>query len=75
MCWLSDYEGLVEISHRRRKKKEGDEDDEWVFHLVYYKCFRRKENITELGGDYKEVGDWVVDVSIWLCGILGGSLF
>jgi len=25
---LSDYEGLVEISHRRRKKKEGDEDDE-----------------------------------------------
>jgi len=25
---LSDYEGLVEINHRRRKKKEGDEDEE-----------------------------------------------
>jgi len=28
MCRLSDYEGLVEINHRRRKKKEGDEDEE-----------------------------------------------
>jgi len=30
---LSDYEGLVEISHRRRKKKEG-EDEEYMSHLV-----------------------------------------
>jgi len=27
-----------------------------VFHLVSYKWFRRTRNITELGGDYKEVG-------------------
>jgi hypothetical protein len=30
-----------------------------VFHLVYYKWFRRTRNITELGWDYKEVGGWV----------------
>ena len=27
-----------------------------MFHRVSYKSFRRTENITELGGDYKEVG-------------------
>ena len=27
-----------------------------MFHLVPYKWFRRTENITELGLDYKEVG-------------------
>jgi len=50
---------MIISNHRRRKKKEGDEDDEddeKVFHLVSYKWFRRTRNITELGGDYKEVG-------------------
>jgi hypothetical protein len=31
-----------------------------VFHLVYYKWFRRTRNITELGLDYKEVGGVLV---------------
>jgi len=52
---LSDYEGLVEISHRRRKKKEGDEDDE-VFHRVSHWWFRRTRNITSSGLFYNVWG-------------------
>ena len=32
-----------------------------MFHLVSYKWFRRTENITELGLDYKEVGIYLED--------------
>jgi len=46
--------------HRRRQKNERDEDYEWVSHLVSYKWFRRTENITELGLEYKEVGIYLV---------------
>ena len=37
-------------------KKEQGENDEQVFQLVSYLWFRRTQNITELGLDYKEVG-------------------
>ena len=45
-----------------------------MFHLVSYKWFRRTENITELGLDYKEVGDRVVDVRFYLV-VFWGCLF
>jgi len=39
------------------KKKYG-EDNEYMFHLVYYWWIRRSRNITELGLEYKEVGEF-----------------
>ena len=41
-----------------KKNKEGDEDEEWVFHLVSYKLFRKTRNIPEFVVDYKEVGEF-----------------
>jgi hypothetical protein len=42
-------------NHRRRKKKEG-EDDEYMSHLVPYKWFRRTRNITSIGLKYNVWG-------------------
>jgi hypothetical protein len=40
----------------RRKKKEGDEDDEYMSHLVSYKWIRITQLIPSFVGFYKEVG-------------------
>ena len=41
-----------------------------MFHLVSYRWFRRTRNITELGGDYKEMG--IFDLRIFfLGGVIG----
>ena len=37
-----------------------------MFHRVSYKWFRRTENITELGWDYKEVGSVLIRANIYL---------
>ena len=50
----------------RRKKKEG-EDDEEVFHLVSYKWFRRTQYISELGVDYNV---WGFYLRVFLEGII-----
>ena len=43
-------------SYKRRKKKEWDEDDEWMFHLVSYKWFRITQYIPQFGGVLQEMG-------------------
>ena len=52
--WLC--EELVGVTHRRRKKKDWDEEDEWMFHLVPYKWIRKTQVIPELGVDYNVCG-------------------
>ena len=42
-----------------------------MFHRVHYKWFRRTENITELGLDYKEVG--IFDLRIFLVSVILSS--
>ena len=42
-------------NHRRRKKKEGDED-EYMSHKVSYKWIRRTQYIPSIGLFYKNVG-------------------
>ena len=39
-----------------------------MFHLVFHQWFRRTENITELGLDYKEVG--IFDLRIFLVSVI-----
>ena len=43
-------------NHRRRKKKEGDENYENVFHLVSYKWFRVTRIKTSIDFDYNMCG-------------------
>jgi len=38
------------------KGKKKGEDDEYMFHLVSYKRFRRTQYITSIGWFYKNVG-------------------
>ena len=51
-------------NHRRRQKKEGDED-EYMSHLGSYKWFRKTQVIPEYVVFYKEVGvTWRVSDSV-----------
>ena len=52
---------MIISKQRRRKKKEGEEN-EYIFHLVSYKWFRRTQYITLIGLFYKNGGDftWMV---------------
>ena len=60
-------------NHRRRQKKEGD-DDEYMFHLVSYKCFRLIQYVPELGRFYTKFGFYLV-VFLGVYCFRGGLLF
>ena len=47
---------MIITNHGRRKKKEGDEDDEYMSHRVSYKDFSLNQYIPELWGFFKNVG-------------------
>jgi len=51
---------MIISNHRRRQKKEGDEDDEYMSHKVSYKWIRKTQVIPELGLFYNVWGYYLV---------------
>jgi len=54
----------MRITKQRGSQKKEEEDDEYMFHLVSYKRFRRTQYITSIGLFFQECGDftwWVSD--------------
>ena len=62
------------VTYRRRKKKEGDEDYEYMSHKVSYKWIRKTQVIPEYVVFYNVWGFYLVVFLVGIC-FRGGLLF